>query len=37
MSTVVRVDKRRIVLLSDMEVSSKKIREQARKAWNFKV
>ena len=33
----IRVDKRRIVLLSDMEVSSKKIREQARKAWNFKV
>ena len=33
----IRVDKRRIMLLSDMEVSSKKIREQARKAWNFKV
>jgi len=32
----IRVDKRRIMLLSDMEVSSKKIREQARKAWNFK-
>lgn len=33
----IRVDKRRIMLLSDMEVSSKKIREQARKAWSYKV
>jgi CRP/FNR family cyclic AMP-dependent transcriptional regulator len=33
----IRVDKRRIMLLSDMEVSSKKIREQARRAWDFRV